>query len=803
MPKTIEHVKELTVPMIAVRGTVAFPGVQINLELTRPASIAAFRKANELGSPIFLVTQKDIDMDAPEASDLFRTGTVCQIKRFNRTDDGQLTVIFEGMCRAVLHEMSHDSEDCLYASVVCKTVRIEEEADEETQNHINMILALAQEIKDIHPILTDEMLKAAAKIQTPGLFCDFIASSCFLNFKNKQQILEAFHPDERLEAVYALLQEEIQLLTLEYEIHREVKHRIDDHQKEYYLREQIKVIQQELGDDDDEIAEYHARIQNANLPTEVKEKLEKELARLAKTPFGAAEGSVLRTYLDTCLEVPWSLTTLATPNVKSAKRILDADHDGMEKLKKRILEIVAVKQLCPTVKNQTICLVGPPGVGKTSVAASIARALKRKYARISLGGIRDEADIRGHRKTYVGAMPGRIVDAIISAGSMNPVIVLDEVDKLAHGLQGDPASALLEVLDPEQNRYFRDHFLELPLDLSDCVFIATANSYEGIPDPLLDRMEIIELSTYTRTEKAAIARNHLIPKQLEKHGLNKKTVKFTASAIQELIEFYTREAGVRNLEREIASLCRKAAMMIADGTAETVKIDAAAVEKMLGKRKFLREELELGDPVGVVNGLAYTQTGGDMLKVEVAVLEGTGKIELTGRLGDVMKESAHIAVSYVRSIAAKLGIDPTFYRTKDIHIHFPEGAVPKDGPSAGIAMTCALVSALTNTPADRTVAMTGEVSLHGKALPIGGLKEKTMAAYTAGVKTVLIPRKNECDLDEIDAEARAHLNIILCDTVEDALRIVLKGVAPSLEDASTTKSFPHTVATDIRPIVGA
>ena len=772
MPRTIEQAKEIHLPVIPVRGTVAFPGVQISLELMRDFSISAFAAANKFEGKIFLLTQKDPEIDIPTEKDFYHVGTVCQIKRVNRTENGNLNAVFEGFCRAKVSELKQD-ENGFHATVICKSIHTEEEADIVTQEKINSVIETVERIKNIHPLLTDEILRAAKGIKTPGLFCDFIASASLLNFKNKQRLLEIFHPILRLERLSSLVEEETELLLTEYSIHSQVKERIDEHQREYFLREQMKVIQEELGDDDNEFAEYRKKIEALCAPQEVKAKLEKELSRLEKVPFGSAEGSVIRSYLDVCLEVPWGKTTQAKTTVRAAEKILEADHYGLEKIKERILEIVAVKQLCPDVKNQILCLVGPPGVGKTSIAASVARAMKRKYARISLGGIRDEADIRGHRKTYVGAMPGRIVEAITAAGVTNPVIVLDEIDKLSTSLQGDPASALLEVLDPEQNRFFRDHFLELPLDLSDCIFIATANNEEGIPAPLIDRMELIELSAYTATEKRAIAKNHWRPKQLKRYGLKATSLRFTDAAIDELIAYYTREAGVRNLEREISSLCRKAAKKMIDEKVKRVTISPEAIHEMLGKRRYIEEKLEKTNPVGIVNGLAYTRVGGDLLKVEVNVMEGSGKLELTGRLGEVMQESARIALSYIRTKTKELGIEPDFYKTKDIHIHFPEGAVPKDGPSAGVAMTCALASALSGAPTRRDVAMTGEITLRGKVLAIGGLKEKTMAAYTAGIHTVLIPRENEKDLDEIDREAREHLKFVLCDTVEDAFCAVL------------------------------
>ena len=763
----------------------------MNLELIRDPSLHAFALASETDGRILLLTQKDAQEEKPTVKDFYHVGTVCQIKRVTHTNDGGLSVIFEGICRAKVSSVQYENE-CFFATAICKTVSVEEDAGSDSEEKMERVMALVKSIKKIHPILNDEMIKAAKALKAPGAFCDFIASVALLNYRSKQRILEVFHPLTRLDRLLFVVEEEGQFIQLEFDIHRQVKERIDQHQKEYFLREQAKVIQQELGEEDDEIAEYHERIMQAKLPDQVREKLLKELARLSKTPFGAAESSVLRSYLDTCLELPWCTKTLQTTTVKAARTVLEDDHFGLEKIKERILEYIAVRQISPDVKHQIICLVGPPGVGKTSIAASIARAMKRKYARISLGGIRDEADIRGHRKTYVGAMPGRIVEAITSAGASNPVLVLDEIDKLSSSMHGDPASALLEVLDPEQNRYFRDHFLELPLDLSDCVFIATANDFDRIPAPLIDRMEIIHLSSYTRTEKFNIAKKHLIPKQLSRHGITKRALRFTDEALYELIDFYTREAGVRTLEREIAAVCRKAAMRIAEGQTKTVKVTPETVREMLGKRKFLREETEKINPIGLVNGLAYTQSGGDLLKVEAIAIKGTGKITLTGQLGDVLKESAQLAISYIRTVAASLSIPEDFYKTKDIHIHFTEGAVPKDGPSAGVAMCCALASALSGCPTRRDVAMTGEITLHGKVLPIGGLKEKTMAAYASGIRKVLIPKKNEKDLDEIDSEVRAALDIVLCEEITDAFHEVLLDM-PAKAEAQSAPYFPPVV----------
>ena len=761
-------------PLIPLRGIVAFPAVQVNIEIARPSSLKAFTAAATMNdAKIILVTQRDIAVEEPEEKDLYKIGVLAEIKHVVKNPQGTLSVIFEGISRVKIASVMTET-GFLTAEVTLK-------AESKTQIISPTLDALMHEVKNhlkslknIHPTFTDDMRLAAEAISDPGYLADFVASAAVIDYKNKQTVLESSLAKTRLEKLLVALEEESMLLECEHSIQMQVREKIDRNQKDYFLREQIKAIQSELGDDeDDEIKEYENKINAATIPDEIREKLFKELGKLAKTPFGAAESTVIRTYLDTCLDFPFSKKSTEAVTVEEARKILDADHDELQKVKERILEFVAVKQFSPDVKNQIICLVGPPGVGKTSVAASVARALKRKYARVSLGGMHDEAEIRGHRKTYVGAMPGRIVTAIINAKVQNPVIVLDEIDKMANDFRGDPTSALLEVLDPEQNKCFRDNFMEIPIDLSDSLFIATANSYEGIPAPLLDRMEVIEISTYTDSEKFSIARNHLIPKQLKRNGMNKRMFKISDSAILELIKSYTKEAGVRNLEREIASLIRKSAKKMAETGAKSVSITEKNISDFLGKPKVIPEKLESENSIGVVNGLAYTQSGGDLLKVEVAAMEGNGKIELTGSLGDVMKESAKIAHSYVRTIASEYGIDADFYKNKDIHIHFPEGAIPKDGPSAGVTMVTAIVSALGNIPVKLDVAMTGEVTLRGKVLAIGGLREKTLAAYRAGVKTVILPDDNLRDLDEIDAEARKNLTFIPCKTVLEVLNHAL------------------------------
>ncbi len=772
----IEIFEDVKLPLIPLRGVVGFPGVQLSIEIVRAVSLKAFTAAATMhNAHILLVTQKDIAIEDPKASDLSKIGVVAEIKHVVKNPQGNLSVVFEGKHRAKLSDVTFDPSGFMIGAAVAKKEKESFKPSTQCEAMMVEIKSILSEIKNIHPTFDEELRIAAEAITQPGYFADFVASSALIDYVNKQMVLDALTPKSRLEKLLFALGAERLILETEYSIQKQVRDKIDKNQRDYFLREQIKAIQSELGDDedDDEIHEYDTKIAGANMPEDVREKLYKELSKLAKTPYGAAEGSVIRAYLDTCLDFPFGKKTNDEITVQNAKKILDADHDGLDKVKERILEFVAVKQFSPDIKNQIICLVGPPGVGKTSVAASVARALGRKYSRVSLGGMHDEAEIRGHRKTYVGAMPGRIVTALINAGVENPVIVLDEIDKMSSNFRGDPTSALLEVLDPEQNKAFRDNFMEISIDLSDTLFIATANSYDGIPAPLLDRMEVIELSTYTDSEKLQIAKNHLIPKQMKRNGVNGRMFKITDGGITALIKGYTREAGVRNLEREIASLIRKSAKKIAEGECKSVRITEKNLVDFLGKIKVLPEKLDAENPVGVVNGLAYTQAGGDMLKVEVAVMPGSGKIELTGSLGDVMKESAKIAHSYVRTITDKFGIDENFYKEKDIHIHFPEGAVPKDGPSAGVTMVTAIVSALGNIPVKRDVAMTGEITLRGKVLPIGGLKEKTLAAYRAGISTVLIPEENLRDLDDIDTEAKNHLNFITCKSADDVLGAAL------------------------------
>ena len=625
-----------------------------------------------------------------------------------------------------------------------------------------------------HPAQAIQLRMMAS--EDTGFIADAIAQNSGIDFPDKAKMLCQLNPVKRLETALRLLSQEVEMLRLESDIQEKTRSALDQNQRDYYIREQIKVLQDELGEADEasEFENYIQSIKNLHLSEELEKKLLKDVDRLKKQPFGSSEGAVLRNYLDTVLDLPWNQKTKERVDVAAAKKILEHDHFGLEKVKERILETIAVRQMAPEMPPQILCLVGPPGVGKTSISYSIARSLNRKMARISLGGVHDEADIRGHRKTYVGAMPGRIMAAMAQAGSANPVLLLDEIDKMGSDYRGDPSAALLEVLDAEQNHTYRDHYLEIPFDLSDVMFITTANTLDTVPRPLLDRMEIIELGSYTDEEKLMIAKNHLIPKQLKKHGLKKQQLRISDDAVREIISCYTRESGVRNLERAIGEICRKTDMqLISQEESKRISVTGSNLETFLGVRKYLPDRLPCTDEVGLVTGLAWTSVGGETLEVEVNVMDGSGKLELTGNLGDVMKESAHAALSYIRANAQKLGVAPDFYKTKDIHVHFPEGAVPKDGPSAGVTVCTAMVSALTGVSVRRDVAMTGEISLRGRVMRIGGLKEKTMAALRHGVRTVIIPKDNERDLEEIDQTVRRQLNFISAQTVDTVLEAAL------------------------------
>ena len=773
---TIEPNTIITMPVLALRGLTIFPNMLLHFDVGRGASIKALDEAMAEGLPIFLVAQRDLTVEEPGEKDLYTVGTVSNVKQILRLPGDNVRVMVEGSSRGRLVSLGKTTP-FLQGEVEVLPAPEHTRNTPKTEALIRSTYELFERYAELSPRMTGDVLISVLSSEDPGYIADYIAQNIAMRASDKQAILEELQPVRRLTKLAHALSREVSILELEQEVQSKVREQLSDNQRDYVLREQLKVLRQELGeseDGDSEQDEYRARIEKAHLPEEAAKKAEKELSRLAKQPFGPAEATVIRNYLDVLLDLPWNKHTKERTDVAAARKVLDADHYGLQKVKERILEFLAVRQLAPELKGQVICLVGPPGVGKTSIAMSVARATGRKLTRISLGGVHDEAEIRGHRKTYVGAMPGRIIDGIRRAGSCNPLLLLDEIDKLASDIHGDPASALLEVLDGEQNSTFRDNFLEVPFDLSEVFFITTANTTDTIPRPLLDRMEVIELSSYTDEEKLQIAKEHLLPKERKRHGLKKSQLKLTDDAIRALITGYTRESGVRVLERRIGALCRKTAMKIVSGDAKQISLTASDLEGFFGPKPYHPDRRETESLVGVVNGLAWTQVGGEMLQVEVNVVPGTGKVELTGNLGDVMKESAKAALSYIRSRAQRLGIDEDFYKTKDIHVHFPEGAVPKDGPSAGITITTAMVSALTNTPVRQDVAMTGEVTLRGRVLPIGGLREKTMAALRNGMKTVLIPADNVGDLEEIDQTVRAALKFIPVEQVDQVLSVVLE-----------------------------
>lgn len=789
------EISVLTMPAMALRGVTVFPDMTIHFEVEREMSLRALEQAMEKNKQIFLVTQRDISQDQVGEDDLYEIGCISVVKQVLRLPGDNARVMAEGVTRGRLSRLvqlqpylNAEVEE-LYEQELTKRDGLRAEV------LLRRAYELFQEYAEVSGKVNGDVVLNVLAVRDPGWLADYIAQSIPLRFEDKRTVLSELNPCKRLERVDQILRKEVQVMRLDREIQSKVRDRVNESQKEYYLREELKLIKEELGEGDggdDEIQEYAEKIEKADLPKEAAEKLKKELGRMAKQPFGSAEAAVLRNYLDVCLELPWKVKTPERVNLAQARKILDADHFGMEKVKQRILEFLAVKKMAPDLKGQIICLVGPPGVGKTSIAASVAKALNRKMARVSLGGVRDEAEIRGHRKTYIGAMPGRIINAVNAAGSSNPLILLDEVDKLGSDYRGDPSAALLEVLDSEQNATFRDHFVEIPFDLSDVLFITTCNTLDTVPRPLLDRMEIIEVSSYTDEEKLQIARRHLLPREMKRHGLNGSQLRVTDGALRELIVGYTKESGVRQLEREVAALCRKAAMQLAEGEHKRVSVNGDTLTTMMGTVKYQPEKLEREPQVGLVNGLAWTSVGGELLEVEASAMEGNGKIMPTGNLGDVMKESCQAAVSYIRANAEKLGVASDFYKTKDIHIHFPEGAVPKDGPSAGIAITTAIVSALTNAPVRRDVAMTGEVTIRGRVLPIGGLREKTMAAYRNGVHTVIIPEDNQKDLEDIDQTVRQGLHFIPVSHVNEVLKEVLVRAGRSTLQAEESVEAENT-----------
>ena len=761
-------------PILALRGLTVFPVQTVHFDVGRAKSVLALEAAMKADQTIFLAPQKDLLVDDPKLSDLYPIGTVVKVKQVLKPQSENLRVLVTGICRGKISELSQ-SEPYLCGTIEAVPQQQEEDGirAQALRREANSLYGLYLQMSE-HPAQTVYLQMMASS--SSGFIADSIAQNSGIDFPDKAKLLCMLNPTRRLETALRLLHREVEMLRLEGEIQEKTKAVLDQNQRDYYLREQMKVIREELGEgeDENECESYAADIQALKLDKDIEKKLLKDVDRLKKQPFGSSEGAVLRNYLDTVLDLPWNVKTKERVDVSAARRILEKDHFGMEKVKKRILETIAVRQMAPQMPPQILCLVGPPGVGKTSISYSVAKALNRKMARVSLGGVHDEADIRGHRKTYVGAMPGRIMTAMIQADSNNPVLLLDEIDKMGSDYRGDPSAALLEVLDAEQNKTYRDHYLEIPYDLSDVLFITTANTLDTVPRPLLDRMEVIELGSYTDEEKVMIAKNHLIPKQLSKHGLKKSQLRVSEEAIREIIACYTRESGVRSLERCFGDICRKAAMELLDGeNVKKVSVTASNLEEFLGVRKYLPDRLPCTDQVGLVTGLAWTSVGGETLEVEVNVMDGSGKLELTGNLGDVMKESAHAALSYIRSNAAKLGVAPDFYKTKDIHVHFPEGAVPKDGPSAGVTVCTAMVSALTGISVRSAVAMTGEISLRGRVLRIGGLREKTMAALRHGIRTVIIPADNERDLEEIDQTVRRQLNFVSASTVDTVLDTAL------------------------------
>ena len=767
----------LELPIIPLRGIVVFPKMVLHFDVGRKKSIKALQKAMDDDQKVFLVCQKDASVDEPNIDDMYDVGVICTIRQMMRIPGSEnMRVVVEGDERATLYsftsvkpyigglvEIAGDNNSNLEIS------------DDEDKAYQRIIKREFERYASLMPKISNEVIAKVISIKNSGELADFVCSNTFLDYYEKQDVLSALDPSERICQLVVYLKKENNALEIESEIQEKVQNEIDKSQREYYLREEMKVISEALGESDnplEEAEEYKSKVSALKCSDDIKEKLLKECDKLAKMPSGSHEGTVERNYLDKCLEIPFGKYTKDSINLEKSRKILDKEHYGLDKVKERIVDSLAVYKRNPEFNGQILCLAGPPGVGKTSIVKSLAKSMGRKYVRIALGGIHDEAEIRGHRKTYIGSMPGRIVEAVIKSEVMNPIILLDEIDKVGNDFKGDPSSALLEALDPEQNNSFADHYIEFPLDLSRVLFITTANDVSAIAGPLYDRMEVIELNSYTALEKFYIAKKHLVKKEMIKHSLTSKEFKISDDAINILIENYTREARVRTLEKQIATLCRKATVSLESG-AKSFKVTDKNIEEYLGKKKFSDDLVSKEDQVGTVNGLAWTSVGGTMLPIEVSVLNGTGKIELTGNLGDVMKESAKTAVSYIRSKASEYGIDEDFYKNKDIHIHAPEAAVPKDGPSAGLAITTAIVSELTGIAIKSNVAMTGEISLKGKALAIGGLKEKSMAAYKAGCDTVIIPQDNKKDLDEISDEVKQVIDFISVKNFDEVLPIAL------------------------------
>lgn len=775
---SIEKAKEngyRIMPLIPLRGLSIFPYMVLHFDIGREKSINALEKAMVRDQTVFLAAQKDPDTDLPTVSDFYATGTIAKIKQMLKLPGDSIRVLVEGVSRGVV-------KDVIFEVPYFKTAieEIEDKVFDPVPNKLEALmrttLAGFEEYVGLNLKLSHEVFPTVAEVEQPGQLADIITSHLEIKIEDKQDILEAFDPEERLEKVSAILTKEIDILKIEQDIQNKVKSSINKSQKDYYLREQLRAIQEELGDDemiDDEIENWLNQLNELKLDEKIHEKIEKEIKRLSKIQPSSAEGGVIRTYVEWVFSLPWNKYSDSKIDIEAAEKILDKDHYGLEKVKERILEYLSVMELVDTMKAPIICLVGPPGVGKTSVARSIAGAVGREFVRMSLGGVRDEAEIRGHRRTYIGAIPGRVINSMKEASTMDPVFLFDEIDKVGNDFRGDPASALLEVLDPEQNKEFTDHYLEFPFDLSKVLFITTANSTDTIPAPLLDRMEVIEVPGYTEEDKVRIAEQYLVPKQIKENGLEGKNINLSEHAIRDLINYYTRESGVRNLEREIGSICRKAARKVVEKNAENIRVSHNNLVKYLGKRKYSYDVITNEKAVGVTTGMAWTRVGGTTLPVESNMVSGTGKLVLTGQLGDVMKESAQAGMSYIRAISKELGITKEFYKDSDIHIHVPEGATPKDGPSAGVTMFCAMVSTLTGIPARQDVAMTGEITLRGKVLPVGGIREKVLAAHRAGINKILLPKENERDIDDIPANVRKKLEFVLIEQAQEALPHIL------------------------------
>lgn len=765
-------------PLLALRGIIVFPGMTVNLDVGRDKSINAVNAAMQLDKKILLVTQRDAETADPKREELYNYGVVAEIKQLLKLPSGAIRILIQGLERAELTSLiDAPFKDTYLEGFAMPVASIEPEENSETEAMRRVLLQSFEKWLVTGKKVTTEVMLNFKNITTAGEIADIIAGYLTISIDEKEELLELADVKERMHKLHTFLCKELEIAELEKNITQEVRKQIEKNQREYYLREQIKVINKELGEGDErqaEVDEYKKQMEGRDLPPEVADKINKELDRLYKMPPMMAESGVIRNYVETLLALPWGIYGKDNFDLKHAEKVLNKDHYGLEKVKERILEYLAVRALTKSGKGPILCLVGPPGVGKTSLAQSVARAIDRKFTRMSLGGVHDEAEIRGHRRTYIGAMPGRIIHGMHTCGVMNPVFLLDEVDKMSSDFRGDPASALLEVLDPEQNNTFSDHYVEIPFDLSQVFWIVTANTVETIPPALLDRMEVVQLSSYTEDEKVKIAELHLLPKERQNNGLTAKTLSITEDALRMIIRGYTREAGVRNLERKIAAVCRKTALRIVNGEAKSAKVTAKNLHKYLGKVIYLEDDVSLEAAAGICTGLAWTRVGGELLKVEVVACKGKGHLALTGQLGDVMKESAQAGYTYIRSRADELGLDKDFYETTDIHIHLPEGAIPKDGPSAGITMATAMISALTGRKVKKNLAMTGEITLSGRVLPVGGIKEKFLAAHRYGVKTIIMPAKNEQDLEELPANVRAKMHFIPVKHMDEVLKIALE-----------------------------